>query len=52
LNGEGSSTPAPSCARVIYDYYGGGGHNNVGTCQVPDEKAEQVLSDLILKLKD
>ena len=32
--------------------YGGGGHNNVGTCQVPDEKAEQVLGDLILKLKD
>lgn len=32
--------------------YGGGGHMNAGTCQIEHEKAEQVLSELIDKLKD
>ena len=27
--------------------YGGGGHNVVGTCQVPNEKAEEALKELI-----
>ena len=27
--------------------YGGGGHVKVGTCQVPYEKADQVLEELI-----
>lgn len=27
--------------------YGGGGHEKVGTCQTPTEKAEQVLAELI-----
>ena len=27
--------------------YGGGGHENAGTCQVPNEKSEQVLEELI-----
>ncbi len=32
--------------------YGGGGHKNAGTCQVPNEKAEEVLQILIEKMKD
>ena len=32
--------------------YGGGGHENVGTCQVPVEEAEQILSELIKKFRD
>jgi nanoRNase/pAp phosphatase (c-di-AMP/oligoRNAs hydrolase) len=31
--------------------YGGGGHKQVGTCQVPTEKAEQVLAELLEALK-
>jgi len=31
--------------------YGGGGHAMVGTCQVPYAEAEQVLADIIVKLK-
>jgi oligoribonuclease NrnB/cAMP/cGMP phosphodiesterase (DHH superfamily) len=27
--------------------YGGGGHEKVGTCQVPDDEAERVLSEII-----
>lgn len=27
--------------------YGGGGHENAGTCQVPNEQSEQVLEELI-----
>lgn len=30
--------------------YGGGGHENAGTCQVPNEDAERVLRELILKI--
>lgn len=30
--------------------YGGGGHTAAGTCQVPVEKAEQVLKELIAKI--
>lgn len=30
---------------------GGGGHKMVGTCQVPTEKADEVIADLIEKLK-
>jgi len=32
--------------------YGGGGHFNVGTCQVPHEQAEQILEVLIQKFQD
>lgn len=31
--------------------YGGGGHRRVGTCQVPAEKADAVLADLLRALK-
>lgn len=31
--------------------YGGGGHFNAGTCQVPNEQADQILSEVIEKLK-
>lgn len=31
--------------------YGGGGHKQVGTCQVPTEQADEVLSKLIAALK-
>lgn len=30
--------------------HGGGGHLAVGTCQVPEEKAEQVLEELIVRM--
>ncbi|MCX7171503.1 MAG: exopolyphosphatase, partial [Proteobacteria bacterium] len=30
--------------------YGGGGHANAGTCQVGNDKAEQVLQELIKKI--
>ncbi|HYD95832.1 MAG TPA: exopolyphosphatase [Noviherbaspirillum sp.] len=30
--------------------YGGGGHENAGTCQVDNDKAEQVLQELIAKI--
>jgi nanoRNase/pAp phosphatase (c-di-AMP/oligoRNAs hydrolase) len=30
--------------------YGGGGHENAGTCQVENDKAEQVLKELITKI--
>jgi nanoRNase/pAp phosphatase (c-di-AMP/oligoRNAs hydrolase) len=30
--------------------YGGGGHKNAGTCQVPNEKADEVLKELIEKI--
>jgi nanoRNase/pAp phosphatase (c-di-AMP/oligoRNAs hydrolase) len=30
--------------------YGGGGHENAGTCQVANEKAESVLEELIAKI--
>jgi len=30
--------------------YGGGGHKNVGTCQVPVEQADQVLHDVVARL--
>ncbi|HAD81121.1 MAG: exopolyphosphatase [Candidatus Edwardsbacteria bacterium RIFOXYD12_FULL_50_11] len=31
--------------------YGGGGHDKVGTCQVPAEKAEEVLKELVEQIK-
>lgn len=31
--------------------YGGGGHFNAGTCQVPNEQAEQILAEIVEKLK-
>jgi len=30
--------------------YGGGGHRNVGTCQVPEAEAERVLADVVAVL--
>lgn len=32
--------------------YGGGGHRGVGTCQVPHEEAEGVLSELVEQLRE
>lgn len=32
--------------------YGGGGHANAGTCQIENERAEEVLKDLIQRLND
>ncbi len=32
--------------------YGGGGHRNAGTCQVPNDKAEEILKILIDKMQD
>lgn len=32
--------------------YGGGGHENAGTCQIANEDAEQVLRELILKIAE
>lgn len=32
--------------------YGGGGHANAGTCQVPNEKAEELLVEILGKLQD
>ena len=31
--------------------YNGGGHNNAGTCQVPNDEAEKVLAEVIATLK-
>ena len=31
--------------------YGGGGHDQVGTCQVPYEKAEEIIAEIIGKCK-
>lgn len=31
--------------------HGGGGHKQVGTCQVPTEKAEAVIADIVVELK-
>lgn len=31
--------------------YGGGGHKNAGTCQVPHEHADRILGELLLKLQ-
>ncbi len=30
--------------------YGGGGHFNAGTCQVPNDKAEEILQEIIKKI--
>ena len=30
--------------------YGGGGHENAGTCQVPNEEAERVLQELVARI--
>lgn len=32
--------------------YDGGGHQNAGTCQVPNEQAEQALRELILRITE
>ncbi|MFW5695758.1 MAG: exopolyphosphatase [Alkalispirochaeta sp.] len=32
--------------------YGGGGHANAGTCQVPNDRAESVLSEVVSALKN
>ena len=32
--------------------YGGGGHANAGTCQIENDRAEEVLKDLIARLND
>lgn len=32
--------------------YGGGGHNAAGTCQVPNDRAEEVLRDVVATLKE
>ena len=30
--------------------YGGGGHENAGTCQVENDRAESVLKELVAKI--
>jgi nanoRNase/pAp phosphatase (c-di-AMP/oligoRNAs hydrolase) len=30
--------------------YGGGGHKNAGTCQVPNEEADQILRELVKRI--
>jgi len=30
--------------------YGGGGHANAGTCQVPNDQADKVLKEIIQRL--
>ncbi|MBM4053305.1 MAG: exopolyphosphatase [Planctomycetes bacterium] len=35
----------------IMSLYGGGGHANAGTCQVPNEKAEKTLEELIKRFQ-
>jgi nanoRNase/pAp phosphatase (c-di-AMP/oligoRNAs hydrolase) len=30
--------------------YGGGGHSNAGTCQVPNEAADRILGDLVTRI--
>jgi nanoRNase/pAp phosphatase (c-di-AMP/oligoRNAs hydrolase) len=30
--------------------YGGGGHANAGTCQIENERAEEVLQQLITRI--
>ena len=30
--------------------YGGGGHENAGTCQIANDKADQVLRELVTKI--
>lgn len=37
-------------ARMLQ--YGGGGHTRVGTCQVPTEKADAVLAEIIAALRE
>lgn len=32
--------------------YGGGGHRQVGTCQVPSEKADELLNEIIKKMNE
>lgn len=32
--------------------YGGGGHRNAGTCQVPNERADEILEKIILALNE
>lgn len=32
-------------------HYGGGGHHNVGTCQVPYEDADRVIEEILAKLE-
>ncbi|MCR5654673.1 MAG: exopolyphosphatase [Lachnospiraceae bacterium] len=32
--------------------YGGGGHRNAGTCQVPNEDAERLLPEIVAKLNE
>jgi nanoRNase/pAp phosphatase (c-di-AMP/oligoRNAs hydrolase) len=33
-------------------YYGGGGHENAGTCQIANDKADTVLQELITNIND
>jgi nanoRNase/pAp phosphatase (c-di-AMP/oligoRNAs hydrolase) len=32
-------------------YYGGGGHKQVGTCQVPYDDADKIIAEILEKLK-
>jgi nanoRNase/pAp phosphatase (c-di-AMP/oligoRNAs hydrolase) len=32
--------------------YGGGGHVNVGTCQVPNDEAELVLQEIMKRINE
>lgn len=32
--------------------YGGGGHENAGTCQIPNEEVEQILSEVVKQINE
>ena len=32
--------------------YGGGGHTRVGTCQIPTDRAETVLAEIVAALRE
>lgn len=51
----GASIISRTCQTHIGELclkYGGGGHFKAGTCQVPNEKAEYVLPQIVQKLRD
>lgn len=50
----GHSIFNPTCKTNVgkmFKEYGGGGHTGAGTCQIPEEKADAILKDIIQRLK-
>ena len=49
--GRSIINPAPGAdIGALMLSYGGGGHRNAGTCQVPHEQAERVLEEIVERL--